>query len=163
HPTANYVKISPRHLNLLYTWGNVVTLPRGGKALEDFHGEKGFRGEERRCGMIVVGDPDRQARERAAVALRRSGFELMETATGVKTRDDARRDGVELVLLEIAFPDMSGYEICRELRTEYGDGLPIIFVSGTRTEPIDRVAGLLIGGDDFIVKPFDCDELVARV
>jgi DNA-binding NarL/FixJ family response regulator len=113
--------------------------------------------------MIVLGDPDRRARELAAFALRRSGFELVETDTGLKTRDAAYGDDVELVILEIAFPDMSGYEICRELRTQYGENLPIIFVSGTRTEPIDRVAGLLIGADDFIVKPFDTDELVARV
>jgi DNA-binding NarL/FixJ family response regulator len=113
--------------------------------------------------MIVVGDPDERTRELAAVALRRSGFEIVEADTGLETWDAARGEDVELVVLEIAFPDMSGYEICSELRTQYGDGLPIIFVSGTRTEPIDRVAGLLLGADDFIVKPFDTDELAARV
>ena len=58
---------------------------------------------------------------------------------------------------------MTGYEVCRELRDEDGDEMPIFFLSGTRTEPMDRVAGLLLGADDCIAKPFDPAELVARV
>lgn len=113
--------------------------------------------------MIVVGDTDAGTRKRAADALRRAGLEALEVDTAVAALDASRSAGVELVILEIAFPDMSGYEVCRKLRAECGERLPIFFVSGTRTEPIDRIAGLLIGADDFIVKPFDVDELVARV
>jgi DNA-binding NarL/FixJ family response regulator len=58
---------------------------------------------------------------------------------------------------------MTGYEVCRDLRAELGDSLTIFFLSGTHTDPIDRVAGLLFGADDFIVKPFLADELIARV
>jgi DNA-binding NarL/FixJ family response regulator len=58
---------------------------------------------------------------------------------------------------------VSGYEVCRELQDEFGEALPIVFVSGTRTEPGDRVAGLLVGGADYLVKPFDPNELLARV
>jgi DNA-binding NarL/FixJ family response regulator len=58
---------------------------------------------------------------------------------------------------------MSGYDVCRILRAQYGDELPIVFVSGERTEPFDRVAGLRLGADDYIVKPFDPHELLARV
>jgi DNA-binding NarL/FixJ family response regulator len=58
---------------------------------------------------------------------------------------------------------MSGFELCRVLRQAHGDGLPLFLMSGARTESIDRVAGLLIGADDYIVKPFDVEELVARV
>jgi len=57
---------------------------------------------------------------------------------------------------------MSGYETCHELRSRYGDTLPLVFLSGTRVEALDRVAGLLIGADDYIVKPFDPGELLAR-
>jgi DNA-binding NarL/FixJ family response regulator len=67
------------------------------------------------------------------------------------------------VLLEIPLGDISGYEVCRALREELGDGLPIVFVSGSRTESYDRVVGLIIGADDYIVKPFAADELLARV
>jgi DNA-binding NarL/FixJ family response regulator len=58
---------------------------------------------------------------------------------------------------------VSGYEVCRELREAFNGDIAIIFVSGERTEPYDRVAGLLLGADDYIVKPFDDGELLARV
>jgi two-component system, NarL family, nitrate/nitrite response regulator NarL len=58
---------------------------------------------------------------------------------------------------------VSGYEICRELRDEYGDFLPILFISGAKTDELDRVSGLLLGADDYIVKPFDPNEVLARV
>ena len=67
------------------------------------------------------------------------------------------------MLLDVNLPDMSGYTVCRELRAEHGERLPIVFVSGYRTESMDRAAGLLIGGDDYVVKPPDLDELLARV
>jgi DNA-binding NarL/FixJ family response regulator len=67
------------------------------------------------------------------------------------------------VLLDIELPDTSGYAICRELRDAHGEGLPIIVVSGAHIDQHDRVAALLLGADDYIVKPFDTDELIARV
>jgi DNA-binding NarL/FixJ family response regulator len=67
------------------------------------------------------------------------------------------------VLLDVNLPEMSGYNVCRELRAAYGDRLPIVFLSCYRTEGLDRAAGLLIGGDDYVVKPPDIDELLARV
>ena len=66
-------------------------------------------------------------------------------------------------MLDVCLPMIFGYEVCRALRCSYGDRLPILFISGMRTESFDRVAGLLIGGDDYLVKPFAPDELVARV
>ena len=65
-------------------------------------------------------------------------------------------------MLDVGLPEISGYEVCRELRDEYGSEVGIIFVSRERTTPADRVAGLLVGADDYIVKPFDDDELLAR-
>src|SRR5439155_10679295 len=75
----------------------------------------------------------------------------------------ARTARPALVLLDISLPDVSGFEVCRELRDEFGDDLPIIFVSGERVEAVDRAVGLLLGADDYVVKPFDPDELLARV
>jgi DNA-binding NarL/FixJ family response regulator len=60
-------------------------------------------------------------------------------------------------------PDMSGYEVCRSIRDDLGLRLPVLFISGERTESFDRVAGLTIGADDYLVKPFAPDELVARL
>jgi DNA-binding NarL/FixJ family response regulator len=68
-----------------------------------------------------------------------------------------------LAIVDVHVPGTSGYAIHRRLRERFGERLPIIFISGERTEPFDRVAGLMLGADDYIVKPFDPDELVARV
>jgi DNA-binding NarL/FixJ family response regulator len=68
-----------------------------------------------------------------------------------------------MVVLEVCLGHLSGYEVCRELRDEFGDQLPVVFISAQRTESHDRVAGFLVGGDDFLVKPFAVDEFVARV
>jgi DNA-binding NarL/FixJ family response regulator len=57
---------------------------------------------------------------------------------------------------------MSGYETCHELRNLYGETLPLVLLSGTRVDALDRIAGLLLGADDYIVKPFDPGELLAR-
>ena len=65
------------------------------------------------------------------------------------------------MLLDVLLPDVSGFEIASELRDEFGDDLPIVFISGDRTQPLDRAAGLLVGGDDYVVKPADQDELLA--
>ena len=86
--------------------------------------------------------------------------DAVATAAALRARLD---EPLELVVLEVDLPDASGYELCRELHETYGDDLPVIFVAGRRTEAADRVAGLLLGADDYLVKPFDPDELLARV
>ena len=70
--------------------------------------------------------------------------------------------GVAAVVPEVRLPDLTGYEVCRRLWESLG-AVPIVFVSRDRTEPSDRVAGLLVGADDYLVKPYVPDELVARV
>lgn len=120
-------------------------------------------GVDRKPGPIVIADGDENGRALAAAALVRAGYETIEVSTGSAALDAVRANGVALVVLEVGLPDMTGYEVCRELRSQRGEELPIFFLSGLRTEPLDRVAGLLLGADDFIVKPFDPDELVARV
>jgi DNA-binding NarL/FixJ family response regulator len=117
----------------------------------------------RRGGSVVLADADHQERALAADAFRRAGFEIIEVETGTEALDASRDEGVGLVVLEVVLPEMTGYEVCRDLREERGDELAIFFLSGTRTESLDRVTGLLFGADDFIVKPFDPDELIARV
>jgi DNA-binding NarL/FixJ family response regulator len=57
---------------------------------------------------------------------------------------------------------VTGYEVCRGLRDAYGDSVSIMFVSGARAEPLDRIAGFLIGADDYVLKPFDPEELLNR-
>src|SRR5262249_22151403 len=74
-----------------------------------------------------------------------------------------REERPALVILDVVLPGLSGLEVCRTLRLEFGELLPILFVSGSRTEPLDRVIGISIGADDYLVKPVDPEEMVARV
>jgi DNA-binding NarL/FixJ family response regulator len=86
-----------------------------------------------------------------------------EVEDGREVLEVARNERPAVVLLEVNMPGLSGYEVCRELREGFGRELSIIFVSGERTESFDRVAGLLLGADDYIVKPFHDGELLARI
>jgi DNA-binding NarL/FixJ family response regulator len=111
---------------------------------------------------ILVADGDRAARRAIGRLLRRIGHETVEAKTGPEALDLAVRLQPVLVILEVNLEVVSGYEVCRELRDTFGGDISVIFLSGQRTTPSDRVAGLLVGADDYIVKPFDPDELLAR-
>jgi DNA-binding NarL/FixJ family response regulator len=115
------------------------------------------------CGLVLVVDDDASFRSFVATALQRAGFETIEAADGIEALRCAEERPPTVALLDVQMPGMAGYAACHELRVRLGEELPIIFVSGTRTEPSDRVGGLLFGADDYIVKPFDPDELIARV
>jgi two-component system, NarL family, nitrate/nitrite response regulator NarL len=112
--------------------------------------------------LILIAEHDRSCRKLITRLLRRVGFETVEAATGPETLEAAAHLHPSLVVLDVGLPEVSGYEVCRELRDEYGAQVGIIFVSRERTTPADRVAGLLVGADDYIVRPFDDDELLAR-
>jgi DNA-binding NarL/FixJ family response regulator len=111
---------------------------------------------------VLIVDDDANYRAFVTELLRRAGFTTCEASTGKEALASAGRERPACVLLDVLLPGATGYEVCRELRDEYGEGLPIIFVTGERVEAADRVAGLLVGADDYVVKPFDPDELVAR-
>jgi DNA-binding NarL/FixJ family response regulator len=111
--------------------------------------------------MIV--DDDGPTRELLAGILDRAGYETSQATSGDEALEAIRDEIPALVLLDVNMPGMSGYVVCSELRQLLGNGLPIVFLSGERTESYDRVAGLLIGADDYMTKPFDPDELVTRV
>jgi two-component system, NarL family, nitrate/nitrite response regulator NarL len=113
-------------------------------------------------GPILIVDSDVRFRAFARHLFERAGFSTIEATTGSAAVVAARAQRPGLVLLDVCLPDSNGFEISYELRDECGDDLPIIFVSGERTDPLDRVVGLLVGGDDYVVKPPDPDELLAR-
>jgi DNA-binding NarL/FixJ family response regulator len=115
------------------------------------------------CGHILVVDDDPGFRDLVATLLERIGCQIVGAADGQEALDAAASSQPDVVLLDVDLPGSSGYEVCRELRDAYGDDLAIVFVSGKRTEQLDRVGGLLIGADDYVVKPFEPDELLARV
>ncbi len=106
--------------------------------------------------LLLVEDDDSIA-EPLADGLRREGFEVTRAATGAEALAAAPAD---LVLLDLRLPDVDGFTVCRELRSR--SDVPIIVVSA-RGEEIDRVVGLELGADDYVVKPFGLRELVARI
>jgi len=112
---------------------------------------------------VLVADEDEQSRSVLAGLLNDAGFDVIEAAAGEDALAVARQLVPSAVILEVPLGNISGYEVCRALREELGDDLPIVFVSGTRTESYDRAAGLIVGADDYLVKPYATDELLARL
>ena len=111
--------------------------------------------------LIVDGDPG--FRRFATRTLAVTGLELRAVDCGRDALAVAEEETLALVVLEVRLEDVSGYEVCHRLREDRGESLPILFVSADRTEASDRVAGLLVGADDYLAKPVAADELVARV
>ena len=116
------------------------------------------------CGAtVLVVDDDETARELISTLLGRAGMSTVGAANGEEAMAAARRHAPKLVILDVRLPDISGYEVCRQLRDEFDHEVAIVFLSGERTESFDIAAGLLLGADDYVVKPFSADELLARV
>jgi DNA-binding NarL/FixJ family response regulator len=111
--------------------------------------------------LLVEDDPG--FREHVRVVLEGSGFTVIEAGSGEDALRIAAEHEPSLVLLDVHLPGFSGYEICRTLRQEHGQRIGIIFLSGSKMESIDRATGLGLGADDYVLKPFESDELVARV
>lgn len=120
-------------------------------------------GRNSSCGRVLVVDDDERFRAFVAATLHAAGLESVEAADGTTALALARAERFDVALLDVHLPGISGYEVCRALRDRLGDTLRIVFISGIRTEPFDRVAGLLVGSDDYLAKPVAPDELVARV
>jgi two-component system, NarL family, nitrate/nitrite response regulator NarL len=122
----------------------------------------GYDDSELRHPVLIV-DEDEQYCAFVTNHLSRAGYASHRVSTAADAIAAAQEDPPAAVLLEVSLPETCGYEICHELRQRHGDGLPIVFVSGDRTTSADRVAGLLVGADDYLLKPTDPDELVARL
>ena len=116
----------------------------------------------RRLGVLVV-DDDASFRGLVTTLLESASLEAIEAGHSGEAIAASRKRRPDAAILDVELPGVSGYSLCRELRAAYGPDLPVIFVSGTRTDPIDRAAGLLVGGDDYLCKPVDPDELLARL
>lgn len=113
-------------------------------------------------GPVVIADEDTASREELARVFEAAGYEVVQVGSGEEALRAVEEATPCVVLLEIPLGNLSGYEVCRTLREE-ASGIPVVFVSGSRTESYDRVAGLLVGADDYIVKPYAPDELLTRV
>ncbi|HEY6533865.1 MAG TPA: response regulator transcription factor [Acidimicrobiales bacterium] len=110
--------------------------------------------------VLLVEDDDSIA-EPLAKGLERQGFAMQRVGTGAAALDAlAPPNRVELVLLDLGLPDLDGYEVCRRIRQT--SSVPIIVLTA-RGDELDRVLGLELGADDYVVKPFGFRELVARI
>src|SRR3970040_985162 len=105
------------------------------------------RGGER-AGHVLIVDPDCDLCGGLVGFLEASGYRATAVHDGHAGLSAARSLRPDVAVVEVFLPGLSGYEVCRELRDEFGPALPIILVSGERAESYDRVAGLLIGADD---------------
>jgi DNA-binding NarL/FixJ family response regulator len=112
---------------------------------------------------VVLVDGDLPFRRFITEVLERAGY----TTVGVPNAEEALASIDDcksaVVLTDVELPGVSGYELCRRLKEDHGDSVAVMFISGTRTEPFDRAAGIMIGADDYMTKPVDPGELVARV
>lgn len=109
---------------------------------------------------VLVVDDEARIREVVTYALRREGYVVSEADAGDVALARLAAGGVDLVVLDVMLPGANGLEVCRQVRAT--SRLPILFLSA-KGEEVDRVVGLEIGGDDYLVKPFSPRELVARV
>lgn len=110
--------------------------------------------------MLLIEDDDAIA-EPLVKGLERQGFHVVRESTGLGGVDASRsRPPVDIILLDLGLPDIDGYEVCRRVRSD--SKIPIIMLTA-RGDEIDRVLGLELGADDYMVKPFGFRELIARI
>ncbi|MFN2464255.1 MAG: response regulator transcription factor [Candidatus Dormibacteria bacterium] len=110
---------------------------------------------------ILIIEDDAQNRQVLRLSLQPQNYELIEAATGDDGLDRARAENPDLILLDINMPGMSGLDVCRKLRAE-GSLVPIIMLTA-KTDTIDKVVGLEVGADDYVTKPYEVRELMARI
>jgi len=110
---------------------------------------------------VLVADDDRAIRESLERVLSLEGHQVAAAADGAAALEAARAEPIDLIVLDLMMPSVDGLTVCRVLRSE-GDRTPILMLTA-RTETSDRVAGLDAGADDYLPKPFDPAELLARV
>jgi two-component system OmpR family response regulator len=118
-------------------------------------------GDAWREARLLVVDDEPTILELLAGSLRYAGFDVVTAASGMEALRAAAASRPDLILLDVMMPDGDGFEIVRQMRSG-GAQIPIIFLTA-RSAVGERVAGLTLGGDDYITKPFSLDEVLARI
>jgi len=109
---------------------------------------------------VLVVEDEQSLREPLVYILQREGFDVFEAADGPSALVQWQNNSPDLILLDLMLPGMSGVDVCREIRTR--SSVPIIMVTAKDSE-VDKVVGLEIGADDYVVKPYSTRELLARI
>ena len=115
------------------------------------------------CGYVLVVEAETTATSSTAALFERAGLATQRATSGADALALSRQTPPALVLLDVALPDIDGLEVLYQLRETFGDALPIILTATDRTDTHDRTAGLLMGADDYLARPYDPAELLARV
>jgi DNA-binding NarL/FixJ family response regulator len=113
-------------------------------------------------GSILVVDDDPSVRTLLAELLSDLGRPVQVAASGREAIESLDAGAPALMVLDINLPGLSGYEVCRRVKDRFNGETPVLFISGERTEPFDRAAGFLVGADDYVVKPIEPGEMIAR-
>jgi DNA-binding response OmpR family regulator len=111
---------------------------------------------------ILIVEDDKTLRETLIAALELENFEVFGIADGEEGYRMGSEERIDLIVLDYVLPSMNGFEICKRLRQE-GNSTPIIFLTGEKKDELDRILGLEIGADDYLLKPFGTRELIARI
>jgi len=109
---------------------------------------------------VLVVEDEQSLREPLVYILQREGFDVLEAVDGPSALVQWQNNSPDLILLDLMLPGMSGVDVCREIRTR--SNVPIIMVTAKDSE-VDKVVGLEIGADDYVVKPYSTRELLARI
>ena len=110
---------------------------------------------------LLVVDDEPNIRELLSASLRFAGFEVEVAADGREAMRRALEMSPDLIVLDVMLPDLDGFTVTRRLR-EQGTRIPVLFLTA-RDETADKIAGLTVGGDDYVTKPFSLDEVIARI
>jgi DNA-binding response OmpR family regulator len=110
---------------------------------------------------VLVAEDDAHTREGLSEILSAEGYEVLVASDGHEALELFERESPDFVCLDVMMPGVDGYEVCKRIRS-LNATVPIIFISA-KSEEIDKVLGLELGGDDFIVKPFGVKEVIARI
>ena len=110
---------------------------------------------------VLIAEDDEHTRNGLAAILDAEGYEVVPARDGREALDLFTRHAPDFVCLDVMMPVVNGYDVCRRIR-QANPGVPVVFISA-KSEEIDKVIGLELGADDFIVKPFGVKEVVARI
>ncbi|WP_369195852.1 response regulator transcription factor [Streptomyces djakartensis] len=110
---------------------------------------------------VLLAEDDRAIRNALERALTLEGYQVMAVADGVEALAQAHRNRPDVLVLDVMMPGIDGLQVCRVLRAE-GDRTPVLMLTAL-VETADRIAGLDAGADDYVVKPFDVEEVFARL
>ncbi|HHT7153005.1 MULTISPECIES: response regulator transcription factor [Bacillus cereus group] len=109
---------------------------------------------------ILIVDDDIEIRKIVSIYLKNEGYEIIDASDAIKALETLRNTTIDLIILDIMLPKMDGIEACLKIREQYQ--MPIIFLSA-KDEDIDKIQGLMSGAEDYITKPFNPLELMARI